>query len=68
MTIAAAMRKLPEQQRQALALRYLADYSEQETAMIMGITVGSVKTHLKRGKAKLRSVLGVDVLPDDDPG
>ena len=44
------IRQLPQRQRQVLWLRLLADFSEAETAEILGISAGSVKTHLNHAK------------------
>ena len=52
--LAAALAQLPRRQREAIALRYLSDLSEAETAAALGIGVGSVKTHTHRGLATLR--------------
>jgi RNA polymerase sigma-70 factor (sigma-E family) len=59
--LVAALKKLPRRQREAVALRYLSDLSEQETAVAMGVSPGSVKTHLSRGLSALRAALGSDV-------
>lgn len=61
--LAAALRALPDKQRQAVALRYLAGCDERDIAASLGINPGTVKTHLKRGLDKLRSQLGAD--PED---
>jgi len=53
--LAAALAQLPRRQREAIALRYLSDLTEAETAQALGIGVGSVKTHTHRGLAALRS-------------
>jgi RNA polymerase sigma-70 factor (sigma-E family) len=53
-----AMRHLPDRQREALALRYYLDLSEADTAAAMGVSAGSVKTHVHRGLAALSEVLG----------
>lgn len=52
-----AISRLPRRQRQAVALRYLLDHSEAETAAVMGCSVGSVKQHTSRGLAALRTVM-----------
>jgi RNA polymerase sigma factor (sigma-70 family) len=54
----AALRTLPRRQREVVALRYLADLSETETAEALGIAPGTVKVHAHRGLAALRSKLG----------
>ncbi|HVU74818.1 MAG TPA: sigma-70 family RNA polymerase sigma factor [Mycobacteriales bacterium] len=51
------LRKLPRRQREVVALRYLADLSEADTAAALGISAGAVKTHASRGLAALRTVL-----------
>ena len=51
----AALVRLPRRQRDAVALRYLADMSEAEIAQAMSISQGSVKTHLHRALRSLRS-------------
>jgi RNA polymerase sigma-70 factor (sigma-E family) len=58
LALSAALRTLPRRQRQALALRYLAGLSDIEVAGALGISTGSVKTHLHRGRAALRSTFG----------
>lgn len=57
-----ALRKLPRRQREAIVLRYLSDLSELDTAAALGISAGSVKTHVHRGLEALRHELGDDVL------
>ena len=53
----AALSELPKRQREAVVLRYLGDQSEQDTAALLGLSVGSVKTHASRGLARLREVI-----------
>src|SRR5262245_61459433 len=50
--VVAALRGLPERQREALALRYFLDLPEAEIAAAMGVSAGSVKTHVHRGLAR----------------
>jgi RNA polymerase sigma-70 factor (ECF subfamily) len=57
-----ALQRLPKRQREAIALRYLSDLSEAETAAALGISAGSVKTHVHRGLATLRARLGDETL------
>jgi RNA polymerase sigma-70 factor (sigma-E family) len=49
-----ALAGLSGQQRAAVVLRYYEDLSEQEVAVIMGCSVGTVRSHNARGLAKLR--------------
>lgn len=60
--LAEALARLPRRQRQVVVLRYLSDLSEADVARALGVSVGSVKTHLHRGLASMRSLLQV---PDD---
>ena len=52
-----ALRKLPERQREAIVLRYYADFSEAQIAAAMKISRGAVKSHTARGRAALRASL-----------
>jgi RNA polymerase sigma-70 factor (ECF subfamily) len=58
LALVAALRVLPGRQRTVVVLRYVADLSESDTAAALGISEGSVKTHLHRGLARLRRELG----------
>jgi RNA polymerase sigma-70 factor (sigma-E family) len=53
----AALRGLPDRQREAIVLRYYAGLSEGEIAAAMGISQGAVKSHAARGLSALRSAL-----------
>jgi RNA polymerase sigma-70 factor (sigma-E family) len=55
--VVAALRSLPDRQRQALVLRYYADLSEAQIAEMMGISKGAVKSHTARGMVTLRVAL-----------
>lgn len=55
--VAAALRALPARQRACLALRFYDGLSEAETAEVLGISTGSVKTHVHRGMAALAAAL-----------
>ena len=52
-----ALRDLPTRQRQVLHLVFQDDLSVESAAGVMGISVGSARTHYARGKAKLRERL-----------
>ena len=53
-----ALARLTRRQREAVVLRHLVGFTEQETAQVMGCAPGSVKTHLSRGLEAMRGTLG----------
>ncbi len=57
MKLVEVLQALPLRQRECLALRYLLELSEEETADTLGISRGSVKTHVHRGIANLSAHL-----------
>jgi RNA polymerase sigma-70 factor (ECF subfamily) len=56
----AALATLPETQRRAVVLHYLADLSIAEIAGREGVAEGTVKSWLHRGRAALAAQLGAD--------
>lgn len=56
-SVVAALRLLPERQREVVVLRFYGDLSEAQIAATMGITRGAVKSHTSRAMSALRSVL-----------
>jgi len=48
------LRRLPRRQREAVVLRYLADFSEADVAIVMKCSEGTVKSHCARGLVALR--------------
>jgi len=58
LALASALASLSRQQRTVVTLRYLADLPEHDVAIALGISVGSVKTHLSRGLDRLRRDAG----------
>jgi RNA polymerase sigma-70 factor (sigma-E family) len=52
--VMAAVRRLPQRQREVLVLRYYADMSEAQIAEAIGISPGAVKSHASRAVAALR--------------
>lgn len=49
-----AVRKLPARQRAMVVLRYYEDLSEVQTAEVLGVSVGTVKSAVSRALTKLR--------------
>ena len=58
----AALNRLGEQDREAVACRYFLDLSEAETAAALGVRPGTVKSRLSRALVRLRAELG-----DEEP-
>jgi RNA polymerase sigma-70 factor (sigma-E family) len=58
--VLAAIRTLPDRQREALVLRFYLDLSQDETARVMGISTGTVKSATSRAVAALGRALKED--------
>jgi RNA polymerase sigma factor (sigma-70 family) len=58
--VLAAVAALPEKLRDVVACRHLMDLSEAETAEVLGVAPGTVKSRLSRGLDRLRIALEVD--------
>jgi len=56
--LTAALRALPEAQRAAVALCLGGGFSHGEAAEALGIPLGTIKSHVERGRAKLAAALG----------
>jgi RNA polymerase sigma-70 factor (sigma-E family) len=52
-----ALLQLPAKQRAVIVLRYYEDLTEQQTADLLGVRLGTVKQHASRGLARLRQEL-----------
>ena len=59
--LAGQLARLPRRQRESLVLRYLLDLDEEQTAHILGVTIGTVHTHVTRGLARIRRQLPPDI-------
>ncbi|MEN3359238.1 MAG: polymerase sigma-70 factor, subfamily [Mycobacteriales bacterium] len=58
MAVDAALGRLPIEQRSAITLVDIEGYSVAETARILGVAEGTVKSRCARGRAKLAVLLG----------
>lgn len=58
LTLEAAMAELPADQRACVALCLAADFSHQEAAEALDLPLGTVKSHVTRGRARLLQILG----------
>ena len=56
--LAAALAGLPLEQRAAVSLCLAADFSHAEAAHALDLPLGTLKSHVTRGRAKLLEVLG----------
>jgi RNA polymerase sigma factor (sigma-70 family) len=56
--VQAALRQLPDQQREALELAYYGGFSQSELAERLGQPVGTIKSRMFTGLARLRELLG----------
>ncbi|HEX7799618.1 MAG TPA: RNA polymerase sigma factor [Asticcacaulis sp.] len=57
--VEAALRTLPVEQRAAVSLCVAGDYSHAEAAEILRLPLGTVKSHIMKGRQKLTELLGV---------
>jgi RNA polymerase sigma factor (sigma-70 family) len=62
-----AVRRLPERQRTAVALRYVLDLPEADVARVMGVTRGSASATLTTARRRLESLLAPPPAPAPPP-
>jgi RNA polymerase sigma factor (sigma-70 family) len=53
-----AMEELPADQRAAVALCLAADFSHAEAADVLNLPLGTIKSHVNRGRSKLLELMG----------
>lgn len=62
LVLQSALATLAPRQRAVIVLRYFDDLTEKQTAAALGIAVGTVKSQARDGLARLREVLGDDLV------
>ena len=60
----AALKRLPDDQREALVLIGAAGFSYEEAAEISGCAVGTIKSRVNRARNRLGDMLGLDESPE----
>ncbi|MFS8204524.1 SigE family RNA polymerase sigma factor [Streptomyces sp. CWNU-52B] len=58
-----ALRRLPFRKRACVVLRHSFDLSEKDTALALGVSVGTVKSQTSKGMAELQRLLGSPETP-----
>jgi RNA polymerase sigma-70 factor (sigma-E family) len=58
-----ALRRLPFRKRACVVLRHAFDLSEKDTALALGVSVGTVKSQTSKGMAELQRLLGSQKAP-----
>tara|TARA_B110000037_G_C16862753_1_gene400739 strand:- start:350 stop:613 length:264 start_codon:yes stop_codon:yes gene_type:complete len=58
--MASTLKEMREEHRQCLELAYFKGYTQKEIAGLLGLPIGTVKTFMKRGLARLRKVFSAE--------
>ncbi|MEU3557605.1 SigE family RNA polymerase sigma factor [Streptomyces fragilis] len=58
-----ALRRLPFRKRACVVLRHAFDLSEKDTALALGVSVGTVKSQTSKAMAELQRLLGTHEVP-----
>ncbi|WP_314222445.1 SigE family RNA polymerase sigma factor [Streptomyces zaehneri] len=61
--VQSALRRLPFRKRACVVLRHAFDLSEKDTALALGVSVGTVKSQTSKGMAELQKLLGARGAP-----
>ncbi|WP_030433728.1 SigE family RNA polymerase sigma factor [Allokutzneria albata] len=62
-----ALAQLPPRMRAVIVLRFFEDYSEEQTANLLGCSTGTVKSQTSRGLSKLRGLIELAGAPVEEP-
>ncbi|WP_432138283.1 MULTISPECIES: SigE family RNA polymerase sigma factor [unclassified Streptomyces] len=61
--VRSALRRLPFRKRACVVLRHAFDLSEKDTALALGVSVGTVKSQTSKGMTELQRLLGRPSVP-----